>query len=82
MEKSPIKEGIKEAGRYALITAFFVFITSLIEFIGKSSIQNKDMIVLVLTLVLRGADKFWHEYRKDRAMGTKYVSKSYGILPF
>lgn len=80
MKKSPLLEAVKEAGRYAIFTAISVFLTTLLDKI--KGIENQEVLVLILTLVLRFIDKYKHEYLKDRKSGKDYISKSYGILPF
>lgn len=78
MEKKALIEAIKEAGRYTIFTAISVFLTALLDKVQK--IPNQEILILILTLALRGWDKFKHEYLKDKKAG--FVSKSYGLLPF
>lgn len=80
MDKNPLLEAVKEAGRYAIFTAVSIFLTTLLDKV--KAIENQEVLVLVLTLVLRFLDKWKHEYLKDRKAGKYFVSKSYGILPF
>lgn len=74
-------EAVKEAGRYAVLLAISTFISVLAEKVAKMP-QNETTII-VLTLVLRGLDKYIHEKRKEETrgiIGTKSNIK--GLLPF
>lgn len=80
MEKSPLLEAVKEAGRYAIFTAISVFLTTLLDKV--KGIENQEVLVLLLTLALRFLDKLKHEMLKEKKAGKEFVSKSYGLLPF
>ena len=76
MEKSPLYEAIKEAGRYAVFMAISVFVSVLSQKLANMP-QNNTMIV-VLTLGLRMLDKYLHE--RNKAQG--YIAEPKGLLPF
>ena len=76
MEKSPILEAVKEAGRYAIfigISAFVSFLTSKL-----TEMPQNDIMIVALTVVLRTFDKYLHERNKKKG----YATKPNGLLPF
>jgi len=78
MEKSPLFEAIKEAGRYAIFMAVSVFVSVLLD--KLNALQQNDTMILVLTLILRIADKYLHEKRKES--GYLGETRPAGLLPF
>jgi hypothetical protein len=76
MEKSPLLEAIKEAGRYAVFMAISVFISVLSQ--KLANMPQNDTMIVVLTLGLRMLDKYLHE--KNKTQG--YIVEPKGLLPF
>lgn len=78
MEKKPLIEAVKEAGRYAVFTAISVFLTTLLDKV--KGIENQEVLVLVLTITLRFLDKYLHIKRKYEMPGR--AGESLGLLKF
>ncbi len=55
---SPTWEAVKEVARLALFGAISLFVSMLLD---KLVSLPQDSVVIVLTLVLRAADKYLHE---------------------
>jgi hypothetical protein len=78
MDRSAILEAIKEAGRYAVFMAISVFVSVLSQKLGN--MPQNDIMIIVLTLALRIADKYLHESNKEK--GYLGEAKPSGLLPF
>lgn len=66
-DKKALLEMIKELGRILL----FVLVAALIDYFLKvmAGLDQSDMFVMIMTLALRGADKWVHENEKIEANG-------------
>jgi hypothetical protein len=71
-------EAIKEAGRYAVFMAISVFVSILSQ--KLANMPQNDIMIVVLTLALRIADKYLHESNKEK--GYLGEVKPSGLLPF
>lgn len=75
--KNPINETIKEVLRYAVCVGISASISYIIE---QFAVIPQTETVIILTFILKIADKFFHLYRKNNIVSTD--RKSFGIIPF
>ncbi len=75
-----VEEAVKEALRLALLLAVGTFLDALLQ--HYSALPQDNNFVIYFTLLIRFADKWYHENYKARTVAPPEGYAAKGLLPF